>query len=64
MAKYVQTGTPRKTVGAYLRAVKALNELRALGEDVKIHPWRYELNGVSGVIAQDEDNGEWRFVQA
>lgn len=64
MAKYVETTTPRKTVGAYLKAIKALNELQALGEDVSFHFYRTELTGTVGSIVQDDVTREWTFVQA
>lgn len=64
MSKYVTTGSPRKTVGAYLKVIKALNELAQLGEDADFHPWNPEIVGVLGRIVKDEPTGEWRFVQA
>lgn len=64
MAKYVETGTPRKTVGAYLKVVKALNELQALGEDVGFHYYLAALTGITGSIVQDDCTREWTFVQA
>lgn len=64
MAKYVETGTPRKTVGAYLKVIKALNELNQLGEDVSFHFYRTELTGTTGSIVQDDCTREWTFVQA
>lgn len=64
MAKHVQTGTPRKTVGAYLKAVKALNELQALGEEVGVHYYEPALSGYTGIIRRDDATGEWHFVQA
>ena len=64
MSKYVQTGVPRKTVGAYLRAVKALNELEVQGEILSLHPYRTELCGILGAIRQDPETGEWSFEQA
>ena len=64
MSKYVQTAVPRKTVGAYLRAVKALNELEAQGEILALHPYRPELRGILGGIVQDSETGEWTFVQS
>lgn len=64
MSKYVTTGTPRKTVGAYLKAVKALNELEQAGELISLHPYRPELRGIVGRIVQDPDTGGWTFVQA
>jgi hypothetical protein len=64
VSKYVQTGTPKKTVGAYLKAVKALNELQTLGEDVVIHDWHPSLTGITGRIIQDDDTGEWSYVES
>lgn len=63
MSKYVETGTPSKTVGAYLKVIKALEALQALGEDVTFDFYRTQLNGITGSIVWDED-GSWRFVQA
>lgn len=62
MNKWVQTGTSRKTVGAYLKVVKALNELQQLGEDTSIF-WTLDgdaVVGITGSIIQDEE-GRWRF---
>lgn len=64
MAKYIQRETHRKTVGVYLKAVKALNELNRLGEETGVHWQNPEINGLSGTIAQDNVTGEWHFVQA
>lgn len=64
MSKHVVTGIPRKTVGAYLKVVKALNELQALGEDVGVHFCRSELVGLTGGIVQNDHTGEWTFVEA
>jgi hypothetical protein len=64
MSKYVETTHPQKTVGAYLKVVKALNELEQAGELVSLHPFRPELRGIVGRITQDSDTGEWSFVQA
>lgn len=61
MSKHVQTGTPRKTIGAYLKVVKALNELEALGEDIDFHPWEDSLFGVTGKITRNHKAGEWRL---
>lgn len=61
MSKYMTPGTPRKTVGAYLKVVKALNELAALGEDTDFHPWNPEITGLLGKITKDD--GVWRFTQ-
>lgn len=61
MSKYVQTGTPKKTVGAYLKAVKALNELSALGEGVRLHEWEPAVVGLAGRIYQDPE-GEWHYA--
>lgn len=63
MSKYVETGTPRKTVGAYLKVVKALNELEALGENTGFHAWEPLITGITGVIAHDPETGEWHFVE-
>lgn len=63
MPKYVEVGMPQKTVGAYLKVVKALNELHALGENTGFHAWDPIIVGISGAIAQDAETGEWRFVQ-
>lgn len=63
MAKYVETGTPQKTVGAYLKVIKALNELRDLGEEVVFHPHQDSLYGITGRIQEDPETGEWSFVQ-
>lgn len=63
MAKYVQTGTPQKTVGAYLKVVKALEELQQLGEDIGFHHYRTELTGLTGSIILDASTGQWRFNQ-
>lgn len=60
MSKYVQTGIPRKTVGAYLKAVKALNELHELGEEIDLHQWEPIIVGLTGRIIRD-DNGTWRY---
>lgn len=62
MSKYVQTGAPKKTVGAYLKVIKALNELQELGEDVVLLDYPLSLTGITGRIIND-DSGEWRFVQ-
>lgn len=64
MKKYVETSHPQKTVGAYLKVVKALNELQALGEEARLHPWSPAITGLTGGIVQDLDTGEWRFVEA
>lgn len=64
MAKHVVTGTPRKTVGAYLKVIKALNELNQLGEDVDFHAWDPAIVGITGGITRDTATGQWRFVQA
>lgn len=64
MSKYVETGVPQKTVGAYLKVVKALNELHDLGENTGFHAWDPLIVGITGSIAQDAATGEWRFVQA
>lgn len=64
MAKYVETTHPQKTVGAYLKVVKALEELQQLGEDVGFHYARTELNGITGSIVLDATTGKWTFVQA
>lgn len=63
MAKYRIPSVSRKTVGAYLRAVKALNALQDLGEDVGIHPWEPRLQGTAGSLAWDELTGQWTFNQ-
>lgn len=62
MSKYVETTHPQKTVGAYLKAVKALEELQQLGEDVSFHYARTELTGTTGSIVWDD--GRWSFVQS
>lgn len=64
VAKYVVTATPRKTVGAYLKVIKALEELQALGEEVGFDFYRTQLNGLTGSIVQDATTGQWSFVQA
>lgn len=64
MAKYVTTGIPQKTVGAYLKVIKALNELQDLGEETSFHPWDPVITGLTGGIVQDEQTGEWSFVKA
>lgn len=64
MAKYVHRGAPRKTVGAYLKVIKALNELTAMGEDPDFHAWDPCITGITGGITRDQATGEWRFVQA
>lgn len=63
MAKYVTVGLPQKTVGAYLKVAKALNELQALGEDVSFHEWDPEIVGITGAITQNPA-GEFLFVSA
>lgn len=63
MPKYVETGMPQKTVGAYLKAVKALNELAALGEELWINEPDGRIIGITCTIAQDE-SGVWTVVQA
>lgn len=62
MSKYVQTGAPRKTVGAYLKVVKALNELQDLGEEISFHQWDPVIVGLTGGITQDAQTGEWSYV--
>ena len=62
MAKYVETTHPQKTVGAYLKVVKALEELQQLGEDVHFDWHRTQLNGITGSIVWDD--GRWTFDQA
>lgn len=57
MPKYVETGMPQKTVGAYLKVVKALNELEALGEDPDFHHSDPAIWGLSAVITKDD--GVW-----
>lgn len=64
MSKHVETTHPQKTVGAYLKVIKALNELNALGEDIGFHFYRTELTGTTGSIVQDDCTREWTFVQA
>jgi hypothetical protein len=64
MAKYVKVGTPQKTVGAYIKVVKALNELNALGEDIGFHHYRTELTGTLGSLVQDDCTREWTFESA
>lgn len=64
MTKYVETATPRKTVGAYLKVIKALEELQTLGEDVGFDHYRTQLNGLTGSIVLDAVTGQWTFVQA
>ena len=64
MSKHVEVGTPQKTVGAYLKVIKALNELEGMGEMLVLHPFWPQLNGIVGKIVKDEDTGEWSFVQA
>lgn len=64
MAKYVETGMPQKTVGAYLKVVKALNELHALGEELWVNEPDVRIIGITGTIEQDPDTGVWSFVQA
>ena len=64
MAKYVTVATPKKTVGKYLKVVKALNELHMLGEETGVHYCNPEINGISGTIRQDDRTGEWSFVQS
>lgn len=64
MSKHVETTHPQKTVGAYLKVIKALNELQALGEEVGFDFYRTQLNGITGSIAQDDYTREWSFVQA
>lgn len=64
MSKYVTVGIKQKTVGAYLKAVKALEALQELGEDVAFDFHLTQLNGTSGSIVQDQTTGEWTFVQA
>lgn len=51
-------------MGAYLKVIKALNELQALGEEVGFDFYRTQLNGITGSIAQDDCTREWSFVQA
>ena len=58
MAKYVTTGIPQKTVGAYLKVVKALNELEDLGEDVQALGYG-TLDGISHSIRWDGET--WRL---
>lgn len=62
MSKYVETGIPKKTVGAYLKVVKALKELDALGEGVVLHEWEPALVGTTGRIYQDHETGEWTYA--
>lgn len=64
MAKYVETTHSQKTVGAYLKVIKALEDLQALGEDVGFDFYRTQLNGLTGSIALDATTGKWSFVQA
>lgn len=64
MSKYVETTHPNKTVGAYLKVIKALEALQALGEDVSFDFYRCQLNGITGSIVQDDVTREWSFVQA
>lgn len=61
MSKYVQRGTPKKTVGAYLKVVKALNELHALGENTGFHEWDPVIVGITGRIFQHPETGEWSY---
>jgi len=63
VSKYVQTGTPKKTVGAYLKVVKALNELEALGESAVLHEWEPALVGITGRIYQDSETGKWIYAE-
>lgn len=62
MSKYVETGIPKKTVGAYLKVVKALKELDALGENTGFHPWDPVVVGATGRIYQDHETGEWTYA--
>lgn len=64
MSKHVTVGTPQKTVGAYLKVIKALNELQSMGEEVGFHFYRTELTGITGNIVRDDITGEWSFVSA
>lgn len=48
---------PQKTVGAYLKVVKALNELEALGEDPDFHHSDPAIWGLSAIITKDD--GVW-----
>ena len=64
MLKYVETSHPQKTVGAYLKVVKALEELQQLGEEVGFDFYRTQLNGITGSIVLDANTGKWTFAQA
>lgn len=64
MSKYVTTGTPSKTVGAYLKVIKALNELVDMGEEINFDPHgNPQIMGITGGVVQNV-NGRYRFVQA
>lgn len=63
MSKHVETTHPQKVVGAYIKAVKALNELAALGEDLWINEPDVRIIGITCTIEQDEA-GVWSVVQA
>lgn len=63
MPEYARTTQPKKTVGAYLKAVKALNELAALGEAVNVHEWDAALVGLTGRIVRDPGTGQWSYTE-
>ena len=67
MSKYVATGIPQKTIGAYLKVVKALNELHSLGEETGFYYVNdcqdLAVSGLIGGIVQNPETGEWTFVQ-
>ena len=51
-------------MGAYLKVVKALEELQQLGEEVGFDFYRTQLNGITGSIVLDANTGKWTFAQA
>lgn len=63
MEKHVTPSHPQKTVGAYLRVVKALQALDDMGENTCVDWLQPSIVGLIGAIEQNSD-GVWTFVQA
>lgn len=57
----IRNTAPQKTVGVYLKAVKALNDLEALGEETGFHAWEPVLVGITGRIVKRD--GKWIFLE-